>query len=194
MLDEGLNWRMHVGCLAKRLNKVHYSIRVLKGYISRESLKTVYLSCFQSLLRYGIIFWGRGVTVGDVFLIQKRVLRTVLGLGMDQSCRGHFRASGLLTVYGLYIVDTLLFAFKNMHNFAVQASHSQRQTLYRVPSHRTTAYERGCAYACSVLFNSLPNSIRATRNFKSFKSEINRIVLQAEPYSLGEFLQICKML
>ena len=89
-LDEGLNWKLHIEQLAKKLNRVHYSLRVLKGYMSQDSLKIVYLSCFQSILRYGIIFWGQGVGVGDIFVIQKRALRTILGLRVDQSCRGHF--------------------------------------------------------------------------------------------------------
>jgi hypothetical protein len=88
-------------------------IKLLRGVLSPNILRFVCFGKFQSLLKYGIIFWG---VVGDskkVFKIQKRVLRIMSGLGKQESCRHIFKEYGILTVTSLYILEVLCYIKKH---------------------------------------------------------------------------------
>jgi len=41
---------------------------------------------------------------------------------------------------------------------------------------------------CLCLYNSLPKSVQCISNKKTFKTKINKIVLELEPYSLSDYL------
>ena len=75
-IDSTLSWKDHVEYLSKKLNTVHYSIRVLKTYLDKKQLLMIYHANFHSLLRYGIIFWGQSTEINRIFILQKNILRT----------------------------------------------------------------------------------------------------------------------
>lgn len=105
-IDEHLDWCVHTDFLCSKLNGVAYSLRVLKNYLDKSTLMVVYFSNFQSLLRYGIIFWGRSKNIKNIFVTQKRTVRIINNKKSDMSCRGLFKSSKILTVTGLYIRTT----------------------------------------------------------------------------------------
>jgi hypothetical protein len=71
----------------------------------------VYFAYFHSIVSYGINFWGSSASMGNVFLIQKRVVRIMLGLGHRSSCREAFKK--LLTVPSVYIYAMVMFVVGN---------------------------------------------------------------------------------
>jgi hypothetical protein len=51
-------------------------------------LRMVYHSLFHSIMSYGVIFWGNSSQQSfEIFKIQKRVIRTMMGCGYRDSCR-----------------------------------------------------------------------------------------------------------
>jgi hypothetical protein len=84
---DNLKWNTHIQSLSSKLSKTVFMIKSLRGVLSPNILRCIYFGKFQSLLRYGIIFWGG---VGDstkVFKIQKRALHIMSGLRKQESCR-----------------------------------------------------------------------------------------------------------
>jgi hypothetical protein len=56
-----------------KLNKALYLIKSLRDSVSLPILRNVYFTEFESILKYGIIFWGGGPKDADtVFKIQKK--------------------------------------------------------------------------------------------------------------------------
>ena len=70
-IDSTLSWKEHITELTSKLNKTCYAIRTLKASISPEVLRTIYFSYFQTIMTYGIIFWGNSSTSISVFRIKK---------------------------------------------------------------------------------------------------------------------------
>jgi len=68
-----------------------------------------YLAYFQSIIRYGIIFWGNANKSCKVFKLQKRVIRIMSGAEPTASCRGLFRKLEILLVPCQYILSLMLF-------------------------------------------------------------------------------------
>jgi hypothetical protein len=58
MTNETLSWDKHIEGRARKLSTACYIIRSAKIYMSTSSLKTIYYAVFNSLMTYGIIFWG----------------------------------------------------------------------------------------------------------------------------------------
>jgi hypothetical protein len=60
-VTETLKWNSHVQLLATKSSKVSYMIKSLKETLSQYMIQIIYFIKFQSLLRFGILFWwGNG--------------------------------------------------------------------------------------------------------------------------------------
>ena len=71
---------------------------MLIGQVNFDVLKLVYFANFHSILSYGIIFGGSSSNVENIFVVQKRALRTMLRLSYRESCIGNFEKNNILTV------------------------------------------------------------------------------------------------
>lgn len=190
IIDETLDWGCHLDSICGRLGGVCYSLKVLKKYVNPIILKVVYHANFESILRYGIIFFGGCSDMQRAFVMQKRALRTMLGLGPRQSCRGRFRSSGVLSLHAVYIQECLLYIFRHSETFQGNLStHSYdvRTRKYNYPLHRLNVTEKSAFYRCIKFFNRLPKNIRDISNLPQFKSQIFKLLLEIEPYDLQEY-------
>lgn len=186
-IDENLNWQAHMEYLLKRLNSVSYSMRVLKQYLDESTLKTLYFSNYQSILRYGIVFWGQSSEVKSVFICQKRTLRVLCNMGPKDTCRSVFKSRNILTVAGLYIFETIMFLKKNFSLFSSLTSQSTRTMNLNYPIHRLAIFEKGCYYSGIVFFNKLPNALKQCKNIRVFKGLLYSYICSIEPYTIKEF-------
>ncbi|XP_044748943.1 uncharacterized protein LOC123309760 [Coccinella septempunctata] len=74
-IDEFLDWNNHVEKTGLRLSSIGYGIRVVSRYMDEKTLKILYHANFESVLRYGIVFWGCSSSIQLLFIIQKRTIR-----------------------------------------------------------------------------------------------------------------------
>jgi hypothetical protein len=51
-----------------------HAIRIIKPNMSLETLKTVYHSTFNSVINYGLPFWGISPYSKKIFRMQKRIV------------------------------------------------------------------------------------------------------------------------
>ena len=65
-------------------------------------LLSLYFSLFQSHLSYGLVAWGSSVYSKNLFLIQKRAIRAISGLGFSDSTTDSFKKLKILTLEKLY--------------------------------------------------------------------------------------------
>lgn len=189
-IDRVLKWTAHIEYLSTKLSKVGYGIRALRDYLSEPCMKVVYFANFESLLRYGIIFWGTSARVNDIFIVQKRIVRVMFRLKFLETCRGIFRGNRILTVYGIYLFECLIFFFKNKDEMIqhTTAHNYQTRTLdLHYPKHRLSLSERHPSYNCIRIYNHLPNSFRVINNFRLFKKKVKEMLISLEPYSLSEY-------
>jgi mannose/fructose/N-acetylgalactosamine-specific phosphotransferase system component IID len=54
-LDNTFSWKNHIDTIVPRLSSACFAIRAVKPFLSQESLKKVYFSCFHSIMSYGIL-------------------------------------------------------------------------------------------------------------------------------------------
>ena len=102
-IDTILNWKPHISDLKPRLNKACYAIRSIKTFMSLAVLKSVYYSYAHSIISYGLIFWQNSTESGDIYKIQKRIIRIIMNSNKNASCKELFKKLNILPLQSKYI-------------------------------------------------------------------------------------------
>jgi hypothetical protein len=79
-----------------KLSLACYAIRAVKSLMTQESLRIIYLSCFHSVMTYGIIFWGNSSYCSNIFKKQKRIIVIITNSESRVSCRELFKKLKIL--------------------------------------------------------------------------------------------------
>lgn len=190
-INEYFDWSFHINTVKKKLNTICYGIRVLGRYVNERTLRVMYCANFESVLKYGIIFWGRHTSAQDIFVVQKRIIRIIRKMEYNETCRNVFRSLGLMTFWAVYIYECLMFFFKNKELFDLRPKthvYNTRTLDVSYPIHRLTLTEKCPHYMCLRLFNALPNKIKEIGSQKMFNTEIKKMLINLEPYNLLDFI------
>jgi hypothetical protein len=79
-LDKQINWRNHLRCLLSKLSKACFVLRRLRYVLDIDALKLVYFAYFQSVVKYGIVFWGNSYNLKKVFFTAKKDTEDNVGI------------------------------------------------------------------------------------------------------------------
>ena len=91
----------HISILRLQLSKVCYIIKSVQGILGLGMIRCFYLSKYELLVRYGIIFWGADNESIPIFKLQKRVVQNMCGAKTGTSFRQLFKDFKILTVTSL---------------------------------------------------------------------------------------------
>jgi hypothetical protein len=58
ILHNTVSWKTHIDILVSKLSKACCTVRVIRPFLSLDSLKIIYHVYFHSVITYGLIFWG----------------------------------------------------------------------------------------------------------------------------------------
>jgi hypothetical protein len=127
-----------------------------------------------------------------VFLLQKRILRIILGLGPRCCCKGLFKNLDILPVPCLYIFSLKMFFVNSPNNFQTNSALHSIDTRYKNQLHRgivnLSCMQKGVTYSAIKIYNNLPSDISRLQNDKSeFKLALRKYVITHTFYSLEEF-------
>lgn len=190
-IDDCLRWDEHIHSVCTKMSSWCYAFSQLRNIVSQHVLWVAYYGCCYPLLRFGIVVWGGGSELRRLFVVQKKLLRTILALRCYQSCRGCFRSNDVLTVAAIYIYECLLFLFKNKHLFEqyLHGHHyaTRNRADYCYPRHRLTLTENSLAYSSLRFFNALPSRVKNISDFKCFKRDLFILLCNIEPYNTAEY-------
>jgi len=106
-LDNTLSWKTHTDTIIPKLSSASFALRVVKPFLSPDSLKMIYYSYFHSIMTYGLIFWGNFHHSNIIFRLQKRTIRIILGIRGRDSCREHFKNLKILRLRSQYVYSLL---------------------------------------------------------------------------------------
>jgi hypothetical protein len=172
-IEETLKWTTHLNTLRKQLRKVCYIIKSVQGMMGSGVIRSLYHSKFESLVRYGIIFWRVEKESISVFKLQKSVIRTMSGVGKSTSSRQLFKDCKILTVTSLYIYWKCCFIKK--YRTAIQKNeqihdHNTRinMNLYIKPCN-TNLYKKSVINMGIRLYNKVLNNIKKVEECKPYK-------------------------
>lgn len=190
-LDSHLNFNFHIKNICNKVSRHCYTLRHLRTYVDGLILKSYYFAHVHSLISYGLICWGMSSDVYQVFKLQKRALRTILGMSQQMSCRTYFKQNRIMTVPSIYIYQVLVYTHQNRRDFPLLGQHHDYNTRnarsLNIPPHRTAFYEKSPKYICIRLYNHLSNDYK-NLSLNRFKRAIKKFLIDNEFYSVDEFM------
>jgi hypothetical protein len=80
--------------------------------MSLGTLKKVYYCNFNSIINYGLPFWGTSPHSKKKFKTQKRIVRFMMGCRKEVSCRNLFGNLKILLLMSQYILSLMMFIIK----------------------------------------------------------------------------------
>lgn len=195
-IDETLSFRDHCGGLMTKLDSACYMLRSLRGILTIPQLLSLYHAYVESRLRYGVAFWGLSAGAADVFIRQKRILRTMAGISdSTYSCRGLFKFFRVLTLSGLFILTLSLKIYKKRESLLtgsdIHAYDTRRKQQLRCPFSRLNVTQRAPDNVGIKIFNALPLNLKSASSEFIFKRNLKQFLLENCFYSLDEFYAFC---
>jgi hypothetical protein len=109
-----LSWEIYIERTCSRISRNLFIINRLSKILDLTERKTLYYGLIYPLVSYGIAVWGHSAKANTtrIFALQKRALRYTAGLKHFESCRNSIRNLNILTIYSLYIQETILYVKK----------------------------------------------------------------------------------
>jgi len=187
------NWKDHITAITSKMNKACYAIRLLKPFLTMNTLRMIYFSYAHSVLSDGIIFWAiRTHHTNSIFKIQKRIIRIITNSSSRNTCRQLFKHLQILSLPSQYIFSLLVFVIKNRDFFQSNSEIYNLNTRYNrnlhLPSTNLTSVQKGVLFSGSKIYNHLPSNIKALSNdAKCFKTALKNYLIEHSFYSLDEF-------
>ena len=189
IIDNRLSWSNHVNDLGKKVTSAIGALRRIRPLISQSTAVLIYNSLIQPHFDYCSLVWdGFSDQLNDKLQkLQNRAARVILKANYGTSW------SLLLDILKwdkLVIrrkMHKALMMFKSMNEQAPaylqnlfhkrSTDYDLRNSFHKLTLHRprTNYLKRSFSYSGALLWNSLPENVRAIKSVKKFKEQINHL-------------------
>ncbi|XP_047004828.1 uncharacterized protein LOC124623080 [Schistocerca americana] len=114
-IDDRLSWNQQIDHVCGKITSSLYLLRRLVQYLDIEALKIAYFGLVYLHLSYGIVLWGgySQYNIKRVFVLQKRVIRTMAKVRPRTSCKNLFIKFNIMTIYAVYMFQSILLVKKD---------------------------------------------------------------------------------
>lgn len=192
IIDENLSWDEHVESVIRKTSSGLFALRKMSKSCNIKTLKTIYFALVHSHIAYGICIYGSSSkrNMDRILVQQKRALRIILNLKQTESVKRFYAELNILTVYSLYIYETIKHVFLNKKITIGNMLHSYNTRPHRVVEHhRLEFFKKKTTYKGNRFFDCLPINIKLEKNPKKFLSLLKCFLIQSAYYSIQEFEQ-----
>lgn len=189
-IDSNLKFHQHIVSLNKKISSGAYAVRRTCSGLGPSMAKATYYALVESHLRYGIAFWGNcsQYLFRSVFAIQKRCVRYICGVGLNEHCRPLFKKENILTLVCLFILETVCLMHKKYKG--VSNAHSYLTRNYNrvpLPIPKYSLTQNSLIYRSVKMYNKLPSFFR-DRDYKNFRENVRLLLIDKAYYELEEYL------
>jgi len=86
-------------------------VRQMYHICNNYTLGLIYFPYFHFIASYGIILWGNSSYSRKIFILQKRIIRIMMGAHPRTSCREILKKLEILTIPSQYIYSLMSFFY-----------------------------------------------------------------------------------
>lgn len=193
LLDKHLTWDSHIEYLSRRLSRVIFLLKRLQFCVSTNYVRVAYFSYFQSIIRYGLVFWGNASRVQEILILQKKVLRSLNQSNKTEHCKPLFIKLKIQTIINLYLFDIIRYVFSNQHilhfNDTVHHYNTRQKDHAIVGFNRLTKSINSHSVMCLKVYNCLTPMIKKYTQ-KEFLAKFYMWLLDNPFYTIDEFFSL----
>ena len=152
----------------------------------------IYHSLFHAVITYGIIFWGNSSHSTQVFRMQKKAIRIIMGRGNRESCRNLFKELNILPLMSQYVLSLLTFLSDNREwyfaNCKIHNINTRHTSNLQLPRAHLNIYQRGVYYSGIKIFSNIPRDVKTyIDNPRTFKKAVRKFLSTNSFYLLNEY-------
>lgn len=189
-VDSNLNWSTHVNTLNTRLSRIVYLLSRLKLVVPNDYIRTAYFGYFQSVLRYGLIFWGNCNRIKEILTLQKKVIRIITDSDYREHCKPIFIKLKIQTVINLYLFDLIIYLLKNGSLITpcdkIHTYNTRKQKNAVIPFYRLSKSVNSHMVLSLKVYNVMLPQINKYSE-KTFKTKFYGWLLENPFYDIEEF-------
>lgn len=195
LIDTNLNWNLHVDHILKKVSSGLFALKKMSSLCSTDILKQIYYAYIHSHIKYGICLYGAtsNNNMNEILKLQKRALRLMIHLKFTESVKKFFSELKILTVFGLYIFETIML-FKSSQIIKQQDSQHKYNTRNKQnlvsECHRLQLFKQKPIYAGNKFMGKLPVQLKNEKNVQKFKKLLKEHLTHLALYSIEEFENI----
>ena len=181
-VDNHLNFRSHIDSISSKISKVIGMLFRLNDILPREALKTLYSTLLLPHLMYGIEIWYGILKSNDdrLFKLQKKSIRAINCLPYAAHTNDYFKSMNFLKLEDLYKQRVLLYMYKYdltsnrepNHNYSTRNANNIVLPLFRRSKTQRTIFYQGI-----ILWNNLPDDLKAKRTEYTFKFSVKTMYI-----------------
>ncbi len=127
-----------------------------------------------------------------ILISQKKIVRSIMGVGYLEHCKPLFKELKIMTVFSLYFYNLALYAFKNKHKFMKNSDintgiQTRNASCFSVPTHKTSAFERSIFYMAIKTYNRI-EKLKLLKNTRAnYRTVLKTFFIDNPYYSFNEF-------
>lgn len=181
ILDKHLKWNPHIEHLTKKIRKLINKFYLLREFLNKKLLISIYKALIESLIRYGIIIWG-GLyksALNQLNVIQNYILK-IIGKKKKLFPTNLLYNEEICNVRTLYIIAICSYIHKHEElKQYVSHNHDTRNKINRhliIPVNHTNINLRFLNYLAPKIYNLLPCHLKTLNNRKLFNKKCRTYV------------------
>lgn len=181
-VDSDLCWRSHVDYLQKKLRRINYNLYHMRGYLTETDLRTLYISWFESTMRYGIIHWGGTYSqiIKPIVNMQKLALRTACNRRRFEPSAPLFSFLNVLRFHQLFTYAILLYTKTFSHLFSKiiirRETRNLNSEMLQFSNYSKEISRRQCFFNCSSIYNKNHTKISLNEKMRTYKNNLKQLV------------------
>ena len=96
-INENFNWKQNIHDIAIKLNRANTLLSIIRNYVNKHSLRTIYFAIFDSHINYVNLIWGQNLhSLSRIIILQKKALRIMNFQSRDSRSSPLFRSNHIL--------------------------------------------------------------------------------------------------
>ena len=116
-IDENLNWKQHIHDIAIKLNRANALLSIIRNYVNKLTLRTIYFAIFDSHINYANLIWGQNLhSLSRIIILQKKALRIMNFQSRDSHSSPLFKSNHILKLEDKILIENILFINKSLSN------------------------------------------------------------------------------
>ena len=195
ILDENLDWKLHIKCLHTKLSQAVGILAKLRHYFNPKNLVVMYYVFFYSHILYRILGWGSATDTAlkPIQVLQNKVLRIMNKITRRDRVTNHslYLSDKILKIADVFKLNLGKYMFKyhlralpeifnnyflfleQIHNYDTRNKCNQNYFLNTI---RTNSGKCSIKFCGAKLWTQIPSNLKSFP-FHSFKTEYAEILL-----------------
>ena len=173
-------------------------IRKIHGFITKNTLHTLYYSLIYPHLNYCNIVWASTypTNLQKIFITQKKFVRLATSSNYLSPSAPLFKKLNLLSIYDINILQSCIFIYKYIHlphllpesfmyfftiNSQIHSHNTRHAIKLHTPFCRTSQCQFSFTYRSSLIWNSYYHLTKTSTSLTNFKFRLKSYIIHQDP-------------